>query len=607
MKKINILLIMPRIVNKIGEGYQFPLGLPYISAALKKEKFNVYTYNLNHYEGEVKILIAEQIKKHNINAVFTGGLSFQYYPIRELVEAVKSIDPSIFVLVGGGIITGDPIPAMKALQYADVGVIGEGEITDVEVCKALETGSPLESVDGLIIKKEDGSYYITPPRKEIEDLDSIPWPDYDGFEIEKSFQSTPGVSGLNSTRTLFMLGSRSCPYQCSFCFHTVGKKYRQRSMDNFFEEIDYNIKKYKLNYLFIADELFSYNTQRVEEFCDRIKPYNIQWWAQFRVDSLDDWVLKKVKESGCSVMSFGLESADNSVLKSMGKNITIEQIDKTLAQVHQAGIAFEGAFIFGDEAESYETAQNTLKYWLDHAEYKINLNTITVFPGCRLYKNAVRNGIIKDPVKYLQDGCPQINNTKMSNQQYADIIQKIVSYPFEKAKKFKEYCIADVDYNMARISVDCTCSDCGHHTTFHKVKLFMTNFLSCPVCGQRYNITLDSKITDRIGQNIANLLEKYNKIAVWGVNYNTFQLFRHVKQLQMEHIYPIDSSEIKQELFLEGKKVTSPTTITCEGIDLVVIAIPAYFNQISLQIKYQFPNVKEIVDICDLLTDKFDE
>ena len=94
---------------------------------------------------------------------------------------------------------------------------------------------------------------------------------------------------------------------------------------------------------------------------------------------------------------------------------------------------------------------------------------------------------------------------------------------------------------------------------------------------------------------------------MWGVNYNTFQLFRHVKQLQMEHIYPIDSSEIKQELFLEGKKVTSPTTITCEGIDLVVIAIPAYFNQISLQIKYQFPNVKEIVDICDLLTDKFDE
>ena len=205
MKKWNFLLVMPRIVNKIGDGYSFPLGLPYVSSAIKNAGFQVYTYNLNHHEGKVEDLLKEQILLHNIDAVFTGGLSFQYYPLRQLVEAVKNINPELFVLVGGGIITGDPEAAMEALEYVDAVVIGEGEITDVEVCKALECGQLLDEIDGLIINKGNHNYVQTKPRKEIENIDTIAWPDYDGFELEKSFDSTPGVSGLNSTRTIFML------------------------------------------------------------------------------------------------------------------------------------------------------------------------------------------------------------------------------------------------------------------------------------------------------------------------------------------------------------------------------------------------------------------
>lgn len=254
--KLNFLLVMPRIVNKVGDGYSFPLGLPYVSASLKKAGFQIYTFNLNHHAGEVEDLMREQIREHEIDVVMTGGLSFQYYPIKQLVDAVKSVDADIPVFVGGGLITGDPEAAMKALEVCTAGIIGEGEITDVELCRALEEGRPLEEVDGLIIQKADGTYFTTPERKEIENIDEIPWPDYDGFELEKSFNETPGVSGMNSTRTIFMLGSRSCPYQCSFCFHTVGRKYRQRSLDNFFEELDYNVKKYHINYVCVADELF---------------------------------------------------------------------------------------------------------------------------------------------------------------------------------------------------------------------------------------------------------------------------------------------------------------------------------------------------------------
>lgn len=600
MKNQNFLIVMPKIVNKIGDGYSFPLGLPYVSSALKKAGFRVFTYNLNHHEGNVEQLLKAQIEAHKIDVVLTGGLSFQYYPLKQLVSAVKEINPEITTVVGGGIITGDPKPAMSALGDADIGCIGEGEVTSVNICRALEGRSPLAEVNGIIIKNGDGSFLTTPPQSEIADIDEIAWPDYDGFELEKSFDSTPGVSGLNSSRTLFMLGSRSCPYRCSFCFHTVGKKYRQRSLDNFFEELEYNMNKYKIDYLCVADELFSYNNERVAEFCERIKKFGIGWWAQFRVDSFDGGVLAKIKESGCKTMSFGLESADNAVLKSMGKNTTVEQIDKTLKQAYDAGISFEGAFIFGDEAETYETANNTLNYFLAHSEYKINLNTITVFPGCGLYKNAVKNGIIKDPVKYLQDGCPQLNNTKMTKQEYATVIKKIVEYPFSETKLMESVKLLRLYEKEARVDILGTCEVCGAEAEYSKIKLFATNFLGCQQCGQRYNVLIPQEILKNIGSNVERLTAKYGNIAVWGVNYHTFRLFDKVEQLNADAVYPVDISEIKQELVLNKRKVNSPAIINEKGINTVVIAIPAYFNQIELQIRYQYPCVENVIDVCDL-------
>lgn len=595
---------MPRIVNKIGDGYSFPLGLPYVSASLKKAGFNIFTFNLNHHEGEVEDIVEEQIKKNHIDVVLTGGLSFQYYPIRQVVDAVKKVDRNLPVFVGGGIITGDPEAAMKALEVCTAGIIGEGEITDVELCRALEEGHSLENVDGLIIQNPDGSYIRTPERKEIENIDEIPWPDYDGFELEKSFNETPGVSGLNSTRTIFMLGSRSCPYQCSFCFHTVGKRYRQRSLDSFFEELEYNINKYNISFVCVADELFSYNNERVVEFCKRIKPYNIQWWAQFRVDSIDPWILPILREAGCVTMSFGLESADNTVLKSMKKNITIEQIEKTLDVVYKNGIAFDGAFIFGDEAESYETAMNTLNWWEKHAEYKINLNTITVFPGCSLYRNAVNKGIIKDPVQYLKDGCPQKNNTRMSMDEYKDIIQRIVSYPFSKAKTLDCVEVSDIDYDNARIGVRAVCPICGAENHWEKIKLFATNFLPCRECGQRYNVTIPEELLNNLGKNVELLCSKYGNIAIWGLNYHSVRIFDLVKQLNDDRVFPVDSSEIKQQLVLNSRQVYAPKVIKDRDIKAVVIAISAYYNQIELQIKYEFPNVEQVIDICSLLNYK---
>ncbi len=597
-KKLNYLLVMPRLVQNIGDGYSFPLGIAYISASLKSSGYNVATLNLNHRDGDVSDIIKKEIEDKKIDIVATGGLSFQYSTVKRVVEVAKRVNNKITTIVGGGIITGDPEPAMKALEYADFGVIGEGENTINELCFALENRGKLPDVDGIIYKK-GGAYTITKPRKEIDNIDLIPWPDYQGFEVEKYLHSTPpGISGLNRQNTVFMLASRSCPYNCTFCFHTVGKNYRQRSLDSFFKELDYMVSQYNIEFICMADELFARNINRVKEFCERIKQYKARWWAQFRVDDIKPELLTILKEGGCEVMSFGLESADNRILKSMRKGTTVEQIERTLKLVYDSGISLEGAFIFGDIEETAETANNTLKWWRKHSEYRISLNLITVYPGSYLYKYGCEKGIIKDKVRFLKNGCPQVNVSKLTDEELSELIKQFMDAPVSQIKRLDSVELASVDYKAGRIAINGVCVTCGQKNNWENIKLFAMNFIPCKNCGQKYNVPLSPALRANIEKNIKKLLEKYRKVAIWGINYHSSDLFKNSAVLQNDKIYPVDISETKRKMDLYGKEIFAPEIINIKNIEAVIVAIPVYFTQISSQIEANHKNVTKIIDIC---------
>jgi len=605
-RRLNFLLVMPRLVQNVGDGYSFPLGITYISASMKKAGFKVFTLNLNHHEGDVLEVLKKEIKKNKIDVVATGGLSFQYATVREVVEAAKKINRKIITIVGGGIITSDSEPAMEALKYVNIGVFGEGERTIVELATALEKDGKLEKIDGLVYKKGN-KYQKNSPRSEIMELDSLPWPDYEGFELDKYLKVSPSVSGINRRNTIFMIASRSCPFNCTFCFHTVGQKYRQRSLDGFFGELDYLVKNYKIDFICLADELFSVDPERVKEFCRRIVKYKLNWWAQFRVDHIvkNPELLPIIKKAGCEVMSFGLESGDNRVLASMRKNITIEQAGKALKLVYDAGITPEGAFIFGDIEENWETATNTLKWWKEHAEYKINLNLITVFPGTYLYKYACEKGLIKDRVKFLKDGCPQVNVSKLTDIQISKIVKEIVEAPMTLTKTLLDVKGEVIDYESGRVTISGRCQVCKKKNRWDGVRLFSSSFLACSSCGQRYNMVLTDEFRKNIDKNLNKLLKKHGKLAVWGINYHTADLFKKSKVLIKDEVFPVEISEIKRKMDLYGKKVCSPEVIKTENIKVIVIPIPAYFNEITEKIKSNFKKVELIVDVCQLVNPNY--
>ena len=305
---MNYLLVMPKEAAKSSGGYNFfPVGIAYISAALKQSNFKVFTSNLEYYPDSTHNALKKLITSHSIDVIGIPGLSPDFHNVKEIVDYSKQINPRILTVVGGGIISGDPEPAMKALN-ADVGVIGQGEETMCDLAEALDNGKSYSNIRGLIFRNQKGELTRTLPRPDFDDIDSIPFPDYLGFSYLDYMKTTNYAAAT-------VVASRSCPYQCTFCFHPSGKKYRQRSLDKIFAEIDYLKTISPFKQLILSDEVFAMRKERLVEFCKRIKPYNVPWSLQLRVTDVDEETVKIMKDAGCNCISFGLESADNDVLK----------------------------------------------------------------------------------------------------------------------------------------------------------------------------------------------------------------------------------------------------------------------------------------------------
>ena len=364
-KKLNVLYIIPRYRTYGMEGhYVMPMGILYVSAYVKRSGIaNVYTLNLNHMNGEEYDILKSYITKHNIDFVGLGGLSGEYSDIVRVASFVRRIDHNVIIQVGGGIITADPVVSMQAMPDVDFGIIGEGEQTSVELIDAIARELDISSVDGIIYRGEDG-LRITNRRIEIDDLDTLPFPAYEGFNYEEYLRLNPDLSDEGKKYSqVSVIGGRSCKYNCTFCFHPSGSKYRQRSLESIFDEIDYLVKNYDISYIALREELFATDNERVRQFCERVKEYDFDWSIQLRIDSINQELVDMLKNTRCRYLFVGVESADNRVLKSMRKGITLAQIERALDMLREAGLNSRSGVIFGDTVETFESAMFTLDWF----------------------------------------------------------------------------------------------------------------------------------------------------------------------------------------------------------------------------------------------------
>lgn len=492
------LFIHPKIARK-GEFYEFPLGMAYVTAAIKQLGFSVRILDLCHYDEDLTGVIRGELDS-SIKAVCTGGMSVKCGAIEEVVKAVRHVAPELPLIVGGPIVTADPSLAADMLGF-DYGVIGEGELTIAELADALLEKSDISQIRGVIYRVDNGGsihYVSTPARDGIRNLDSLPYPDYEGFNF-KRYLSIINPTCSSSTYTLVddpkpvsIATTRSCPYNCTFCYHPLGRTYRQRSLANVRGEIEYLVKSYNINQLYIFDELFSVNRRRVMDFCDLIEPFGLKWAVQLRVPDVDEEMLLRMKKAGACNIGYGVESLSLKVLNSMNKHITPDQIKRALELTRKVKLGITANLIFGDPEEDEESVRESLDWWYNSKHYAINLFMVRVLPDSKIYRDAVASGKIKDKAQFMRDGFPLINICKLSDRKYAKVRnftlwysndKRLVPVGVVKTSKASK-CEGDVD-----ITVECP--DCHTLTEYHGLR--QQNYftyrrftqLMCRSCWQR--------------------------------------------------------------------------------------------------------------------------
>lgn len=432
MSNLNFLFVMQK-ETRDKEQHSFPYGMAYVTAVMKEHGFNVFYLDLNFSSAEsVETRLQNKILSDEIDVVCLGGMSVQYRGINEVLEITKRINPDLITVVGGAIITAHPRLSIENMQI-DYGVLKEGEYTMAELAKTLCNAGDPSTVVGLVFKNKQGKFVSTGERKEIQDLDALPLPDYEGWELERHLPlRKPNTSSvfqvLDEVRSANIISSRSCPFSCTFCYQPLGRVYRQRSMEMVFKEIDLLRERYNVNAIDLMDDLFSVRKERMLEFAERIAPYHIPWTAQLRVGDVNLELLRVLKASGLTLISYGIESVNDNILMSMKKKITSKQIEDALRVTREAKIGIQGNILFGDPAETEETFEVSLGWWKNHPEYDLALYQILTVPNSRLYQMAVKKGLIKDEFEFMKNKFPVINLTEMPDLKFSMLMSKITLY-----------------------------------------------------------------------------------------------------------------------------------------------------------------------------------
>jgi len=349
-------------------------------------------------------------------------------------------------------------------------------LTMTELAGYLCQNEDPRNIDGIAyLDKDKNKVIVNRNRARVNNLDELPFPDYEsfGFDQWKSLIRFSGQAGIldkyDNLNYVQMLGSRSCPFSCTFCYHHMGQKYSERSLDNIFKEIDYLVEKHKVNFFFFLDELLSANPARLMEFARRIKNYPIYGWVgSFRVTDTNVERLKILKDSRLMVMGYGIENINDSILKSMNKRITRAEIENALKAHHEVGLFCAGNIILGDPAETKETLKYSIDYWLNHPEYNLNLIFLMPIPDSKIYRIALEKNLIKDKLRHIRDNFPMVNLTAISDKEFYKFQSRIMwmKHKYQNVRVGKLIGVKkDGNYKgKKRYLVSVECHFCGHVT-----------------------------------------------------------------------------------------------------------------------------------------------
>jgi len=362
-------------------GEAFPkLGLGYIISYMDRYYSGVEFKVSFHKED-----ILEKIREFKPDIIGFTALTCSYKRIFEAAKKVKENFLSIPLIMGGTHISLFPedLP-----EYIDVGVLGEGEKTFLELVKSVREKGMLKNRDikGIVFR-ENSRIIKTEPREVIEPIDRIPPPDFEKI-------------GVNKKGPAHLMTSRGCPFRCRFCASTrYFKKPRFHSAEYVVNQIESFVQSYPQRDVRIYDDLFSMDKKRVKDIADLVVKRNLTHRLNIdaicHVKYIDAEVLENFKKIGINAVSLGMESGSPRVLEYLkAGSVTVDKIREVVKLCKKHGIAPMGSFMVGSPYETEEDVEKTIEFIKDLGLDQIGICVTTPFPGTGLWEYGRQKGLI---------------------------------------------------------------------------------------------------------------------------------------------------------------------------------------------------------------------
>lgn len=371
-----------------------PLGLCYIASFLERAG-----YSVSIIDGEVLNLsikqVAEEVSAINPHIVGITSTTLTYSHAISVAQEIKSLDSDIEIVLGGPHISA--IKSGVLMDTVDYAVYGEGEITFIDLMEHLDGKKKAEDIDGLIYKEND-RIIVNHPREYIKDVDTIPYPARHLLPDLRLY--VPNAQNYRRLPSTSMITSRGCPFNCYFCDHsTFGRIFRGHSPSYVVGELEEIISKYGIKDVWFTDDTFTVDKNRVLNICDEIieRGVDISWNCLGRVDNVDSAMLKKMRDAGCWMIAYGIETGNQKVMDYIKKGTTLEQVRKAVFWTKQAGLKAKGFFMLGHPIDTIETINQTINFSksmpLDYALFLPN----TPLPNTELFDICQSTGRIISP------------------------------------------------------------------------------------------------------------------------------------------------------------------------------------------------------------------
>jgi len=425
---LKILLINPpqTFYNKTQfYAEQIPLGMLFIAGVLKKENIKIDILDALR-EGDAFVRegkgtryglswdsIAHKVENYQPDIVgISNPYSSQVLNALETARAVKNVNPAIITVVGGVHPTLAALDMINREPAIDICVRGEGEYAMRDIIRAYflnGKGMNIKDIPGLVYR-DKGAIFSTGDPCPIDKLDELPFPAYEILDMEKYLSEDFKLRTFSAPtlRVVEMVTSRGCPFNCVFCptKKIMGSKFRAHSAEYVLNHIEYVVSKYKVRYIRFNDDNISLDYKRFYDIADGLvkRNLNIGWSCSngIRADTLDENLLRKMKDAGCDHIFVPAEAGNQEVLdKIVDKNLDLGRVENALKLCKKIGLRADVYFMMGLPGETLYNMKQTkmlgLKFLL---KYNAKPLFFTAYPslGSRLQEICQKEGYLKEDV-----------------------------------------------------------------------------------------------------------------------------------------------------------------------------------------------------------------